>query len=186
MQVSSLIEKNSLAQRQFYEHHKIAMFKLCRLYVNDRHTAEDLLQEGFVRVFSKIETYDPTKANIQTWMRRIFTNTCLMHLRKNTNIFKSAVDINSVIHQLQVRDYDRQFNKLDLSKIYGILHELPEGYRVVFVLFFIEGMTHLEIAEYLGITKNTSKSQLSKSKQKMKLLIAEKFPEEYANYAKLV
>ncbi len=183
-QLSGLLSGNRAAQKNFYEQYKIQMFKLCRMYIKDRHSAEDALQEGFVKVFKSIETYDPAKGKFEKWMRKIFTNTCLAHLRKSKSIISQTVELNTVINVLNQSFDESNVTNLSLNKIYTLLHQLPDGYRMVFVMYFIEGYSHAEIANHLGITENTSKSQLFKSKKKVQQLIAENFPTEYSKYSK--
>lgn len=183
-QLSELISGDRKAQRDFYEQYKIQMFKLCRLYIKDRHASEDVLQEGFVKVFKSIHTFNPELGKLDKWMRKIFTNTCLMHLRKSKQIISQTVELNTVINVLNQSFDEPNFTELSIKNICYLLHELPDGYRVIFVMYFIEGYSHAEIASHLGITEGTSKSQLFKSKKKVQELIAKNFPNEYSKYVK--
>jgi RNA polymerase sigma-70 factor (ECF subfamily) len=183
-QLSTLLKQNRAAQKRFYEQYKIQMFKLCRMYIKDRHSAEDALQEGFVKIFKSIDTFDVEKGELEKWMRKIFTNTCLSHLRKSKRIISQTVELNTVINVLNQSFDESKFVNLSLKQIHNLLHQLPDGYRSIFIMYFVEGLSHTEIAEHLGITENTSKSQLFKSKKKVQQLIAENFPNEYSKYAK--
>jgi len=182
LSIKELKYGNREAQRKLYELHKVAMFKLCRMYVKDRGEAEDLLHDGFIRVFNNIDKYDEDKGHIAGWMRRVFTNTCLMHLRKNKLIF-SELEINSAISTLSESIDCEELNLLSMGQIFKLLHLLPEGYKAVFILFFIEGFRHNEISTFLGISESTSKSQLLKAKKKMRELIKSHFPSHYSKYA---
>lgn len=181
--LTALIQGNRKAQRAFYEAYKIPMFKLCRMYIKDKHSAEDLLQDGFIKIFRAIDTFDEEKGNLIGWMRKIMTNTCLMHLRKQKKQFE-VVELKTVISDLTASFDETKLSSLSLKEIYELLHDLPDGYRSVFILYFIEGLTHVEIADVLHITASTSKSQLFKSKKKMKELIIERFPDKYKKYQK--
>lgn len=181
--LTALLKGNRRAQHAFYESHKVAMFKLCRMYVKDRHTAEDLLQEGFVNVFRSLASYNEEKGALEVWMRKIFTNNCLMHLRKQKRQLE-IVELKTVISDLSNNFDETKLSSLSLREIYEILHEMPNGYRSIFILYFIEGFTHAEIAELLNVTESTSKSQLHKSKKKMQELIISRFPNEYKKHQK--
>ena len=181
--LTALIQGNRKAQHAFYESNKISMFKLCRMYVKDKHIAEDLLQEGFIKIFRSIESFDENKGHLIGWMRKIMTNTCLMHLRKQKRQLE-VVELKSVISDLSASYDEDKLSSLSVKEIYEILHDLPEGYRSVFILYFIEGLSHVEIADVLQISKSTSKTQLFKSKKKMKELIIERFPNKYGKYQK--
>lgn len=183
LDLNALIQGNRKAQHAFYESYKIPMFKLCRMYIKDIHLAEDLLQDGFIKIFRAIESFDEEKGNLVGWMRKIMTNTCLMHLRKQKKQFE-VVELKTVISDLTVSFDDTKLSSLSFKEIYEILHDLPDGYRSVFILYFIEGLSHAEIADVLNITENTSKSQLFKSKKKMKELIMARFPNRYRKYQK--
>lgn len=180
--INALIEGKREAQNVFYEQHKIAMFKLCRLYISDRQKAEDALQEGFVSIFKSISSYDIEKSSIQTWMRKIFTNTCLMQLRKEHS--RVEIDISNCITQLHYTMEEVEISKLSLRDIYKLVHELPEGYRTVFILYYIEGLTHEEISKILEISKSTSKTQLFKSKKRLQDLILDNYPNRFDSYIK--
>jgi len=181
--LTSLLNGNRRAQREFYEAHKVSMFKLCRMYIKNKHTAEDVLQEGFIKIFKSLSSYDASKGKLETWMRAIFTNTCLMQIRSDKRIAET-VELTNVISNLKSSFDERKLATLSLNEIFTMLHELPDGYRMVFVLYFVEGLTHQEISDLLGVSKSTSKSQLFKSKKKMQELIIKKFPNQYMKYAK--
>lgn len=183
LDLTALIDGNRKAQRAFYESHKVSMFKLCRMYVKDRHIAEDLLQEGFVKIYRSIKSFDEQKGHLEGWMRKIFTNTCLMHLRQQKNKLE-FVELKTLICDLSSTYDEDKLSALSLKQVYEILHELPNGYRSIFILYFIEGFSHAEIAELLNVSESTSKSQLHKSKRKMQELIISRFPNEYKRHQK--
>lgn len=126
-----------------------------------REDAEDVFQEGFVKVFRDLKQYDAKRAKLKTWMNRVFINTALEHLRKRKNVFET-IELSGV-YDLHVAD-DGVFSSLGLQELTKLVQELPTGYRVVFNMYVVEGYAHKEIAEQLNISVNTSKSQLFKAK----------------------
>jgi RNA polymerase sigma-70 factor (ECF subfamily) len=138
------------------------MFALCLRYCRNREEAEDVLQDGFITVFRNIHNFR-RDGSFEGWIRKIIVNTALMHLRskKNELNFSDVEELGAKIHPESSFDTASQINAAELSKM---LDRLPEGYRLVFNLFAIEGYTHKEIGVMLGINEGTSKSQLSKAR----------------------
>lgn len=135
------------------------MYHVCYRYLGDAMEAEDAVTEGFVKVLSKIGAFDYRgKGSLDGWVKRIMINESLMLLRKRKI---SKVDID------QVLDLEGQFTtdgNLEQMEVLKLVFELPKGYRTVFNMYVIEGYSHKEIAAELGISENTSKSQLSKAR----------------------
>ncbi len=137
------------------------MFMVCLRYAPNRAEAEDFLQDGFMQVFRDLHQFDPEKGSLPAWMRKVMVNTALQHLRKKKLAF---VDYDvSVIENKALYDEDI-ISMLSAKEIVQLIQQLPEGYKVVFNLFMIEGYSHQEIAGMLGISENTSKSQLRKGR----------------------
>lgn len=158
--VKGCIKQDAKAQRALYEKYSSRMFAVCIRYSRDREDAKDLLQEGFVTLFSKIETYSGI-GSLEGWMRRIFVNTALMKLRKS-DVLKDAADINDA-----ARHFDAGQDILagiSESEIIRLISQMPEGFKIVFNMSVIEGYSHKEIADTLGITEGTSRSQLSRGR----------------------
>ncbi len=158
--------KNRQAQRLLYDRFSPVMMGVCRRYIKDPMEAEDVLVEGFFKVLTKIGMYNGD-GSFEGWIRRIIINEALMHLRKN-NQFKYAEEINPNL------DYTEEPTVLDeiaAEEILNLLDEMPPGYRAVFNLYVVEGYKHREIADELGISINTSKSQLILAKQRMEELV---------------
>ncbi|MEM0993542.1 MAG: RNA polymerase sigma factor [Bacteroidota bacterium] len=156
------------AQKWIYNRFAPKMFGVCRRYVKSSADAEDVLIEGFYKVLTKIHQYGGN-GSFEGWIRRIIVNEALMFLRKN-NPLKNATDlehIDIVEHQVSVLE------ALKVQDILKFLHQLPTGYRTVFNLYVIEGYKHREIAEQLGISINTSKSQLILAKKRLRQLLIE-------------
>ena len=143
------------------------MFGVCLRYVCDRSTAEDLMQEGFITVFTKINTYRGD-GSFEGWLRRIFVNTALGHLRKH-NVLSDAAELEDtqVSQTLEASAVER----LSADELRHCIEQLPEGYRTVLNLFAIEGYSHREIASMLGISEGTSRSQYLRAKASLKTFI---------------
>ena len=151
---------NPTAQRYLYEQYKVAMFTVCLRYSRDRSEAEDILQEGFLTIFKDLHQYTG-KGKIGGWMRKVMVNTALQYLRKWKKDWRH---LDSQDYQDAFQSSDNVFHKLGLQELTRMIQQLPDGYKVVFNLFVIEGYSHKEIAELLGISENTSKTQLFKAK----------------------
>ena len=148
-------QHNPKAQKALYDTYARKMMSVCLRYGSNRETAEDLLQEGFIKVFSAIGSFEG-------WMRRIFVNTALEYLRKN-DILKESVEIDNT-EVLQEVDYSA-IERISADELMELIAELPPGFRTVFNMFVIEGYSHKEIGDALGITESTSRSQLTRAKR---------------------
>ncbi|MEM1217994.1 MAG: RNA polymerase sigma factor [Bacteroidota bacterium] len=160
------------AQKLLYESYSPKLFGVVKRYVKSPEDAEDVLIEGFFKVMTKIDLYSGS-GSFMGWMRRIMVNEALMFLRKNNN-FNMTVEINNNLHmptKVTVED------QLAADAILALLDKLPVGYRTVFNLYVLEGYKHREIAEELGISINTSKSQLILARKRLRELIQfQEFP----------
>lgn len=167
--VKECISGNATAQKTFYDLFAKKMMGVCLRYTKDPEEAQDVLQDGFIKVFTKLPKF-VNKGSLEGWVRRIMVNTALDQYRKNKK-FQRDVEIDSVSYKLEKSDFIiESINANDLLKI---IHTIPEGYRVVFNLFAIEGYSHKEIAESLGVTESTSKSQYSRAKKMLRKLLVE-------------
>lgn len=152
-------EMNQRAQRELYERFSPVLYPLCLRYVRETSEAEDVMISGFMKAFDKIDTYSG-KGSLGGWLRKIMINQALEHLRKNKTMYLE-VDLEAMQYQPQASVSSDQLEAEDLMKI---ICKLPLGYRTVFNLYAIEGYSHKEISELLGISENTSKSQLSRAR----------------------
>ncbi len=155
-------------QKALYEQYAGRMLTVCMRYSKSREDAEDILQEAFVKVFNKIESFRK-ESSLGYWIKRIVINTALNYHRKSVYLYPHF-DIDDM-HQLGddevlVSDY----NYRDLLKL---LQTLPQGCQVIFNLYAIEGYKHKEIAELLNISEGTSKSQYARAKSLIKDMITE-------------
>ena len=154
-------KKNSQkAQRALYERYASKMLGTCMRYINDREEAEHIMVGGMVKVFNKIDQFSGD-GSFEGWIRRIVVNEALMYLRKNSVM---SVDIDTVQEERNV-DLSSLEDHLQAEDLMKMVQSLPVGYRTVFNLYAIEGYNHQEIGEQLGISENTSKSQLSRARK---------------------
>ena len=147
------------AQRALYEKYSSRMYVVCLRYARDSDEAKDLLQEGFMTVFSKIGSFNAS-GSLEGWMRRIFVNTALMKLRKG-DVLRDASDVEEA---RTVESDDDILSGIGSRDIVRLIAEMPDGFRVVFNMSVIEGYTHSEISRELGISESTSRSQLSRAR----------------------
>jgi RNA polymerase sigma factor (sigma-70 family) len=152
----------SWAQKKVYELYAPAMMSVCVRYVADRETARDLLQDGFIKVFTKTDTYSGA-GSFAGWIRRIFVTTALEYLRQNDALRQSANidDFDNYIADADVSVLE----KISADDLMAFVARLPEGYRTVFNLYAIEGYAHIEIAELLSISEATSRSQFMRARK---------------------
>ena len=160
--VECCIQGQKDMQEHLYTKYKSKMFSVCQLYASNRSDAEDMLQEGFLRVFANLSQFR-FEGSFEGWMRRIFVATSIDALRKK-KMRKSLP-----LLEVQVSDYHLDgFERLHLSDMIRLIQSLPDKYRIVFNLFEMEGYSHKEISEFLEIPEGTSKSQLARAKDKLK------------------
>lgn len=157
--IKGCIKGKRVAQKQLYNLYSPKMFGVCRRYSKDYHEAEDLLQEGFIKVFNNIHKFRGD-GSFEGWVRRIFVNTAIEHYRKGNQLYLINENI---ISYVEVED-NNAISKLAVDDIMKLVNGLSPGYRTVFNLFAIEGYSHKEIASMLGISEGTSKSQLARAR----------------------
>lgn len=165
------------AFRELYDKYASPMLGVCYRYSKNRDDAEDILQEGFIKVFQKINNYKGT-GSFEGWLRRIMVNTAINHYKANLKYaFQEEFSDNTKNMRSVNNESESLFIEESVSKkeIMSIVQNLPDGYRMVFNMYTLDGMTHKEIAQDLGVSENTSKSQLSKAKRTLRLLITEKY-----------
>lgn len=174
---------NKKAQAYIFKKYSYDFLGICLRYIKDRAKAEDVMQDAFITIFSKIDQYKGT-GSFEGWMKRITLNTALIQLRKNKKeivsdnfeYFEAQNNISEQIKDLNPSDMQSviEHAKFQQYEIIEIMNELPDGFRTVFNLYVIEGMMHREIAEELGISIGTSKSQLLRARVKLKKLLYKK------------
>ncbi|MDD3876790.1 MAG: RNA polymerase sigma factor [Bacteroidales bacterium] len=150
-------------QELLFKKYKAVLFGLSLRYCKCREDAEDVLQEGFVKIFSGIKTFR-MEGSFEGWLKRIVVNTALNHYKANLkfSFMQNYDDINENDLAGANELHEQKFSSEELM---AMVQSLPDGYRVVFNLYAIEGFSHKQIAEMLNINENTSKSQLSRARQ---------------------
>ena len=167
--VEKCIEGDNRAQKKLFDLFAPKLFGVCLRYMKDHNLAQDTLQDGFVKIFTKLSDYNG-KGSFEGWMRRIVVNTCLDQLRKDQKL-KMNTSIDDV--SFLVKDNHWIEEELTAKDLLKLVESLPDGYRVVFNMFAIEGYSHKEIAEQLNISENTSKSQFSRAKSHLRRKLIE-------------
>ena len=147
------------------------MYAICLRYMGDKDLAEDILQDGFVTLFSKLDSYSGV-GSFEGWARRVFVNTALMSLRKK-DAMKNTEDV-SVARNI-ASDDPTVIQKISYMDLLKLITELPTGFRTVLNMYVIEGYSHKEIAESLGISETTSRSQLQRARMLLQSRIKEKY-----------
>lgn len=144
------------------------MYNICLRMLRDPMDAEDLLQNSFVDVFSKLHTFR-FESTIGAWIKRIVVNNCINHLKKRRLHFE---ELDDRVTGISDSDYSpTPENGLNVATINRAIAKLPDGYRIVFSLYLLEGYDHKEIGQILGITEATSKSQYSRAKRKLREIL---------------
>lgn len=159
--IDSCIKGERKAQKELYDLYARKMMSVCFRYAGEQELARDLLQEGFIRVFSNLKAYQHI-GSFEGWIRKIFVNTSLEYLRRN-DLLREALDIDANA-TVNVKTEHTVIEELSAEDLLKIISELPSGFRTVFNMYAIEGYSHKEIADALGITESTSRSQLTRAR----------------------
>ena len=169
--VEACKESDSFAQRLLYEQYAEKIFMTCLRYVSNKHDAEELLSDCFVKAFKFINQFQFVgDGSVGAWLRKIAVNECLMFLRKKKAL---VISIDEHVVSKELAEDENVFQNLNIAAILKNIQLLPPGYRTVFNLYVFEDNSHKEIAEMLGISENTSKSQLFKARNMLKEMLNE-------------
>ncbi len=159
--IERLKEKDPIAQKKIFEQYGSFLYRIAYRYVRERMLAEDLMVDSMLKIFDGVvNTKFENLKSFEAWMRRIVVNESLMVLRKNAN-FHLMPESEAAEQAFD----DHTLENISAEEIYHLIAELPDGYRTVFNLYAIEGYTHKEVAEQLGISEGTSKSQLNHARK---------------------
>ena len=158
--IEACMKGDRAAQKVLFDRLAPRMFPLCIRYVGDRALAEDILQDGFITLFTKLDSYKG-EGSFEGWARRIFVTTALMSLRKK-DALKMSDDL-EMARGLKT-ETSTQVQDIGYKELMELIMTLPPGFRTVFNLYAVEGYSHKEIAEMLGITETTSRTQLSRAR----------------------
>ncbi len=160
-------KQDKLAQKRLFDELYTPLFRTASRYLTDYSEAEDCVMKGFLKAFLNLNKFsykEPT--GLYFWMRRIVVNEALMVLRQRNNFFLSLEE------ELPTTAIENSaLQKMAAEELNQLIRSLPHGYRTVFCLYVIDGYDHAEIAEQLGITESTSRTQLAKAKSKLKMLL---------------
>jgi RNA polymerase sigma factor (sigma-70 family) len=164
------IQNNPAAQKELYLRYSTKMLGVCYRYAHNREDAEDMLQEGLIKVFQQIHTFE-NRGALEGWIRRIIVHTCINILKKNKK-FNESVDI---IHAttVQVKE-DNIPSIIQAKQVVECIRLLPIGYRTVLNLYAIEGFSHREIGDMLDIEESTSRSQYTRAKAMLEDILIKK------------
>lgn len=157
--IDGCLQGNRKMQYELYQRFAPKMYGVCLRYAANATEAEDILQEGFIKVFGKLESFR-REGSFEGWVRRIFVNTAIEHFRKKSYL-QPITEKEEAVYEA---NYLSVLDNLAEKDIVGLVQQLSPGYRTVFNLYVVEGYTHREIAEQMGISEGTSKSQLSRAK----------------------
>jgi len=166
--INGCLRRDRNAQKLLYDTYSSKMYGLCYRYVKDSMEAQDVLVTSFTKIFEKIDQFKQ-EGSFEGWIRRIVVNESLTSLRKRRSMHVET--------ELEQADNDPNYKNasdhLEAEDLLTIVNELPTGYRIVFNMYAIDGYSHKEIAEYLGISENTSKSQLSRARTYLQKVLKE-------------
>ncbi|UZD24329.1 sigma-70 family RNA polymerase sigma factor [Algoriphagus halophytocola] len=169
--IKGCLKGDRMAQRHLYDSYSGKFLAICIRYLKDREHAEDVMLEGFMKIFEKLPQYQ-AKGSFEGWMKRIMVTQALMTLRSNRHLMMEV----NMESGSEYQDQNYELNHMETADLMQMVESLPVGYRTVFNLYAIEGFSHQEIANLLGITESTSKSQLNRARKTLKEKIASQNP----------
>lgn len=173
--ISACIKNDPAAQKLLFEEYAGKLLGVCARYCPNLEDAKDALHEGFIKIFRQMDKFNG-KSKLQTWMTRIMIYTAIDHFKGSIkfSFYENDEDIYTASNRNLSEEVAYDENQINISDLYKIINELPDGYKVVFNLYAIDGFTHKQIAEKLGITVGTSKSQLARARKQLQKLVKEK------------
>lgn len=166
--IEGCIRGEPLAQKLMYELHAPAMFSVCLRYVHNREVAQDLLHDGFVKLFTKIHTYSGS-GSFNGWMRRVFVTTALEYLRQDKRLQHGIAE--EKYEKIEEEPDIALFEHLSAADLISLIALLPDRYRTVFNMHAIERYTHVEIAKELEISEGTVRSWYARARQILQKLV---------------
>lgn len=168
--LAGCLNNDPSAQRELYNRYSPKMLSVCYRFANSREDAEDMLQEGFIKVFTQMHTFQ-NKGAFEGWIRRIIVHTCINFLKKNKK-FSNCIDLDQADY-LEVRE-ETMPSVMQARQIIECIRLLPLGYRTVLNLYAMEGYSHKEIADMLDIEESTSRSQYTRAKSMLEAILIKK------------
>ena len=167
--IKGCLEGDRRAQEYLYQRFSPKMYGVCLRYAGKAEDAQDILQDGFVKIFKNLHMYRGD-GSFEGWIRRIFVNTAIEHYRRQVNLYPVTENHESLLETKEISAFD----SLSVKDLMKIVQQLSPGYRTVFNLYVVEGYSHKEIAEMIGISEGTSKSQLARAKGVLQNIIRTK------------
>lgn len=164
--VEGCLREDRRFQQLLYERFYGSMMTVCMRYTGDREEARDVLHEGFIKVFGNLTKYEQG-TNLGAWIRRVVVNTAIDCYRRSSKI-PPSVEVNTAIHEADSRDVLAEMSAAEILKL---VQSLTPAYRAVFNMYVMDGYSHKEIGEMLGISEGTSKSNLSKARMKLQKMV---------------
>jgi RNA polymerase sigma-70 factor (ECF subfamily) len=164
------LQKDAIAQQELYQRYSPKMLTVCYRYAKSREDAEDMLQEGFIKVFTQINQFEH-RGSLEGWILRIVVHTCINHLKKNKK-FREHVDLLHAENIVSNEEYLPGI--LQAKQVIECIRQLPIGYRTVLNLYAIEGYSHREIGNMLEIEESTSRSQYTRAKNLLEEILVKK------------
>ena len=168
--INGCINRDPEMQKLLYDRFSSKMYGVCLRYIENPEDANDVMQEGFIKVYKNLSKFRG-EGSFEGWIRRIFIHTSIEHYRKKVKLF----NVTEVAENTIEDDNLSALDSLAVKDILSIVNELTPGYKAVFNMHVIEGYSHKEIAQILGITEGTSKSQLARAKGVLKKIIEKRF-----------
>ena len=160
--IQGCLKGNTTSERMLVEQYSDLLFATCLRYMGNSDDAKDVLQDGFILIFKYAKQYNPEKGALKSWMQKICVNVALKKLKKQRN--NKSLDEVYLEPQLSAS----ALNNLNVEDIFAVIQQLPESYRTVFNLNVVEGYSHKEIAEMLGVQPGTSRAILSRAKETLR------------------
>jgi len=173
--INACIDNDPSAQKILFEKYAAKMLGICSRYCPNIEDARDALHEGFIKVFKLIHKFKG-KSTLETWMTRLMINTSIDHYKKSMKFvhYENSDEVHALGDGDQAYQIDVDEGRIDAKELYMIIEMLPQGYKMVFNLYAVEGYSHKEIAEELDISEGTSKSQLARARALLRKLLKEK------------
>jgi RNA polymerase sigma factor (sigma-70 family) len=177
--IRECIAGNRSMQEELYRRFAPKMYAVCMRYANNADDAQDLLQEGFIKVYRNLEKFRH-EGSFEGWIRRVFVNTSIEHFRRKHTLYSITEKEENVIEDADITALDNLAEK----DIINLIQELSPGYRTVFNMYVVEGYSHKEIGNILGISEGTSKSQLARAKAILQKKVQERLEENRKSFTR--
>jgi RNA polymerase sigma-70 factor (ECF subfamily) len=168
--IKGCIDGDRSAQYAFYKKYSKAMYNISYRIINDPDDAADVLQEAFLSAYKYMHSFKG-ESSVGAWLKRIVVNASINHIKKNRVMYEPIENHEDAREEISMKDEDII---LELDRVRSAIQQLPDGFRMVFSLYLLEGYDHREISGILGITESTSKSQYNRAKKKLKEILKER------------